>query len=64
MAEYYDDNFGRWDMDDEESVAFYNRVQRESVLKICKDCGQEVRLLPQYAICDSCAVKRERGYQW
>ena len=44
MAQYYDDNFGRWDIEDDDDVAFYHRVQRESVLKICRDCGQEVRL--------------------
>ena len=64
MAEYYDDNFGRWDIEDDDDVAFYRQVQRESVLKICSGCGQEVRLRPSYAICNSCADKIERGYQW
>ena len=64
MAQYYDDNFGRWDIEDDDDVAFYHRVQRESVLKICRDCGQEVRLRPSYAICNSCADRIERGHQY
>jgi hypothetical protein len=64
MAQYYDDNFGRWDIEDDDDVAFYHRVQRESVLKICRDCGQEVRLRPSYAICNSCADRIEGGHQY
>ena len=60
--EYYDDNFGHWeDMDDPDNVEFYEHVQRNSVLKTCVDCGQEVRIMPNYECCNSCADKRENG---
>jgi hypothetical protein len=62
MDNYYDDNFGHWhDMDDEETQAFYKQVQRESIRKKCQGCGQMVKIMPQYAYCNSCADKRERG---
>jgi hypothetical protein len=60
-ATYYDDNFGHYDIDDEDDVAFYHQVQRESRLKTCQGCGQKVRLRPDYAYCNSCADKREMG---
>jgi hypothetical protein len=63
---YYDDNFGHWDTDgyeDPNSVrSFYQYVQRNSVEKECADCGQTVRLMPHYAVCNDCADARERGY--
>ena len=63
MTEYYDDNFGHWsDMDDPDMREFYDQVQQESVLKKCEGCGRLVRLRPDYSICNSCADKRERGY--
>jgi len=62
MTTYYDDNFGCWDdMDDEDTRAFYFQVQRESVTKECKGCGKTVQLRPDYAYCNSCADKIERG---
>ena len=62
MPSYYDDNFGHWEgMDDPGMVDFYHKVQRESVRKKCKRCGQWVRIRPEYAICNSCADKLERG---
>ena len=39
MATYYDDNFGCWEIRDEDDVAFYRQVQRKSRLKTCKGCG-------------------------
>ena len=63
MRTYYDDNFGHWDdMDDPDNMEFYHRVQRESVEKRCQGCGRTVRIMPDYAYCDSCATKIERGY--
>lgn len=60
--EYYDDNFGHYEnMDDEENVEFYKQVQRESVWKKCRDCGQRVKLRPDYVICNSCADAHENG---
>jgi hypothetical protein len=58
---YYDDNFGEWDMSDEGSVEFYHQVQRASVRKKCKGCGETVKILPDYAYCNSCADILERG---
>jgi uncharacterized OB-fold protein len=59
---YYDDNFGHWDMQDEEDVEFYRHVQRNSVRKKCQGCGRMVKIMPDYAYCDSCATKREQGW--
>jgi len=66
MASYYDDNFGHWDNmdgpDGEENREFYRQVQRTNVRKKCQGCGRMVRIQPHYAYCNSCADKRERGY--
>lgn len=62
MATYYDDNFGFWeDMDDPDMQDFYRETQKKSVYKKCKGCGRRVKILPDYAYCDSCATRRERG---
>jgi len=66
MAGYYDDNFGHWDgmgddEDGEEMREFYDKVQNESVEKVCQGCGRTVRIRPHYAYCNSCADARERG---
>lgn len=61
MPGYYDDNYGWWDMESEEDVEFYHKVQRESVEKTCVMCGRRVRLRPDYDKCNSCAEKLERG---
>ena len=65
MGNYYDDNFGCWDVDDdqEEQQAFYRKVQDESILKVCSMCDEDVKILPQYDKCNSCMDKLERGYQ-
>lgn len=59
---YYDDNFGFYDIQDEDDVQFYRQVQKESRLKKCDGCGRKVRLRPSYGYCNSCADKRERGF--
>jgi hypothetical protein len=62
---YYDDNFGQWnDMNDPDMIEFYHQVQAESIEKECQQCGRLVRLRPDYAICNSCADKIERGYDY
>lgn len=61
MTMYYDDNFGEYDIQDEEDIEFYMRVQEESVEKVCECCGRTVMLRPQYGICNSCAETLERG---
>ena len=59
---YYDDNFGYWeDMDDPDMVAFYHQTQQSNVEKKCKGCGRMVNIQPQYAYCNGCADKIERG---
>jgi hypothetical protein len=63
MAEYYDDNFGHWDdMGDPDMVDFYHQVQEESELKECHGCGGTFSLRPGYGYCNSCADKREIGW--
>jgi hypothetical protein len=57
---FVDDNYGTYDIQDEEDVEFYNQVQKDSRLRKCKGCGQKKRLRPGY-ICDSCATILERG---
>ena len=62
MATYYDDNFGHWeDMDDPDMQDYYKQVQKTNVRKKCKGCEKWVRIQPQYAYCNSCANKIERG---
>lgn len=61
MAVFYDDNFGEWEIESEEDLEFYHQVQRENVEKVCKGCGQKVRIRPDYAYCNSCCERMERG---
>jgi hypothetical protein len=62
MPTYYDDNYGHWtDTDDPDVVAFYHKVQAESVRKTCSCCGRIVKIRPEYSICNSCADAAERG---
>ena len=62
MTTYYDDNFGEWgDMEDADMRAFYRQVQKTNVKKECAGCGRKVRIQPNYAYCNSCADRRERG---
>jgi hypothetical protein len=64
--EYYDDNFGKWDMEDdrEEKQQFYRRVQSESVWKVCSLCDEKVKLRQEYDKCNSCMDNLERGLEW
>lgn len=61
MSGYYDDNFGEYRIECDEDIQFYHQMQRTSVRKKCKGCGHIVRIQPQYAYCNSCADKMERG---
>jgi hypothetical protein len=62
MGGFYDDNFGHWEcMDDPDQQEFYERVQRQSVEKVCVICERAVRILPQYDKCDACARRIEQG---
>ncbi len=63
MTTFVDDNFGTWeDMDNPDNREFYQQVQKESVWKKCQGCGRRVKLRPDYAYCNSCATKREQGF--
>ena len=58
---YYDDNFGFYEIDSAEDVAFYEQNQEASIEKTCQGCDRKVKLLPHYAYCNSCADILERG---
>ena len=61
-AGYYDDNFGWWEMNDEEDLRFYERIQASNVRKRCQGCGRLVSIQPRYAYCNECATKIEHGW--
>ena len=58
---YVDDNFGTWEIQDEDDLEFYHQVQKESVRKRCKGCHRLVKLRPQYSYCNDCGNRIERG---
>jgi hypothetical protein len=59
---YYDDNYGHWEgMDDPDMVQFYRDTQKASKRKKCRGCGRMVKIRPDYAYCNSCAERSERG---
>ena len=64
MATYYDDNFGHYRIEEPEDIDFYHDVQKRSVVKRCEGCNQKVKILPEYAYCDSCATKIEQGWDY
>jgi hypothetical protein len=61
MAIVYDDNFGFWDTDGPEERAFFDHIQRQSVLVNCKRCERPVRLMPCKTVCASCVSALECG---
>lgn len=63
-SNYYDENFGNWEIRDEDDVKFYEQVQRESVWKKCRTCGRKVKLRPDYNQCNSCAEAEEKGFAY
>ena len=58
---YIDENFGTYEIRDEEDVEFYREMQRTSVEKQCQGCGRWVRIQPHYAYCNACATRLEQG---
>jgi len=58
---YYDDNFGEYEIESQNDVDFYFATQRKSVRKKCSICGQTVKLLPHYDKCDRCIRILENG---
>jgi len=59
---YYDDNYGAYEINDQDDVDFYMQTQRESITKQCRGCKRMVKIRREYAYCNSCADKRERGH--
>ena len=41
---FYDDNFGFYDIRDEDDIEFYREMQRISVRKKCQGCGRMVKI--------------------
>lgn len=62
MPTYYDENFGHYEIRDEGDVDFYHEVQKRSRWTTCHGCERRVKLMPGYGYCNSCADKRERGW--
>ena len=62
MATYWDENYGQWTIESPEDIAHYRKVQKESRRKRCQGCARMVRLRPDYALCNACADRQERGW--
>jgi len=58
---YHDDNYGCYEIRDQDDVDFYFETQRASRRKKCQGCGRMVKIRPEYAYCNSCADRIERG---
>ena len=68
MNKYYD-NYGSYEEpegeeDRIEKAKFREFVEKDSVLKVCSLCDQEVWLRKSYDKCNSCMEKLERGMEW
>ena len=68
MNKYYD-NYGIYEEpeceeDRIEKAKFREFVEKDSVLKICSLCDQDVWLRKSYDKCNSCMEKLERGLEW
>lgn len=67
MTTYYSDDYGHWEgmepghPDYEDNQRFYRQRARTARRKKCVDCGQMVRIQPEYECCSPCADRRERG---
>jgi hypothetical protein len=57
----YEDNFGFWDIGGREEQAFFDHLQRHSVLIACQRCERQNRLIPPKAFCASCVSALEHG---
>jgi rRNA maturation endonuclease Nob1 len=58
---YYDDNYGHYDIESDDDVEFYHKMQARSIQKKCSGCGRMVKIKKEYAYCNRCADKIERG---
>jgi hypothetical protein len=63
MKTYYDDNYGVYDIRDQDDVDFYFQTQKQSKRKKCQGCSRMVRIKPEYAYCNSCADRIEQGWE-
>ena len=61
MTVVYDDNFGFWDIDGPEEIAFFEHVQRQSVYMRCGRCERRARLMPPKILCATCISALECG---
>ena len=59
----YEDNFGFWDIDEPEELAFFEHVQRQSVFIACERCERSVRLISSKTLCATCVSALECGAQ-
>jgi hypothetical protein len=57
----YEDNFGFLDIGGPEEQAFFDYVQRQSVLITCERCERPVRFIPAKTLCASCVSALECG---
>jgi hypothetical protein len=57
----YEHNFGFWDIDGPEERAFFQHVQRQSVIIACERCERLVQLIPSKTVCASCVAAMECG---
>jgi hypothetical protein len=57
----YEHNFGFWDIDGPEERAFFQYIQRQSVIIACVRCGHLVQLIPAKTVCASCVAALECG---
>jgi hypothetical protein len=57
----YEDNFGFWHIGGQEEQAFFDHVQRQSVLISCERCERPVQLIPPKTLCASCVSALECG---
>jgi hypothetical protein len=46
MATYYDDNYGFYEIRDQDDIDFYHETQKASVWKKCHGCGKRVKIKP------------------
>src|ERR1700722_13073385 len=57
----YEDNFGFWEIGGQKERAFFDYVQRQSVLIACERCERPVRMIPPKTLCASCVSALEYG---
>ena len=61
MHAVYEDNFGYWEIDSREELAFFSHIQSQSVRATCQRCKESVQLLSTKTVCAPCASALECG---